>query len=646
MKFNLFILILFIFLFAFSMVFTKESNFSIELIPSIGPIIQRGSFFGIPNKSCCIKFTNGYGFEYSLGVNGQLKIKKVNKSNLNKIGFHPIVQFSYVSNSGIFEKEEYFANFIHQNNVYQAISRHSFASRLHFVEFILGNEFENLSFLPQLGFRVGLSISLPIFSEYHQKEELIAPAIALFENGTKIRGEIESKIPEVLPQFNLYASIRYRALKYDNFEVSPLISFQYPITRVSKDIDWKIYRLNLSFALKYIIPQPKHPSPLLPPYPDFSNPPLPPETKPILYDIHLSINEKEFKDGDTIEISRKLNKFFVREYIPSVLYFARNDFSLVIDNIEISPSTKQQQETNHKVLTSVVNYLKQNPDIKVKIISSRVDDEIVNVANLRLIQVLEFLSQSKIETTNILTEEKVYKKNNFSYPELADEYRKVEFLFDESSKIIAEQKIVRVDTIFEQTSFKIEPKIIAPQQIPINIEGQLNLGEIQLPLSNSPIHHLIDSETCQKMPLNIKIESYAKSNSIEFKPSKLTKEFHLFCKDSIFAFEMPSKEESNLKFYLVGLCNFDQSEFYWVNPNIKNILDSLLKSGKKVSIAGSVDSFGSEEYNRNLSFRRARNAQQILKSNLPIVAKTISISNFTKIHQRMFRRSAWLVVED
>lgn len=620
----------------------KNTKFSIELVPGVGFNFHKGNFAGIPDKSCCSRFEQGIGNGVSFGLNAQMNLKN---RFFNK-AFTPFIQISYMNSSGLFETKEYFANFIFQNEVFQAISRHSFDAKIHSLEFLIGNEFNSILFVKNLFLRFGISFSLPIEANYIQQEELISPSMAFFENGKKFRGHIDSKIPNALPQFNLAVFFRYGAFKYNSLEFSPILGFRFPLTQVAKNIDWKYYRIDFGIAIRHIIPEPKTLPPINPPLPEVPNVLPPPQSKPIIFNIIVSAGNRTFDNGDTIEIQRKIEVSFFKEFIPPVLFFERNDFALKLESIELTSSIKQQQEANIRVLEAVVKYLKQNPSSKLKIISSRLDDELNNTSNLRLIQVIEYLRQNGINTSNISTEEKVYKKDSFPYPELANEYRRVSFLFDGNTKILEEQQLIKTDTLIEPIRVDIQPEVKESKEKNIEVYGKVILPNSEKSLHNESLQITIDSGTCLALPCSFRIEAIAKSKEIEYEPRILNKEIHLVFNDIIKEIEEPLKGNKNLKYFLVGLCDFDQSQFYWINPNIANILDSLTKSGKKCKIIGSVDNFGNEGYNQTLAIRRAKNALKVLKANLPIETGIEINFEDNEIQNRILRRSAWVIVEN
>lgn len=625
-----------------SLLFAKDSKFSIEPIIGFGINYHNGNFSGIPNNSCCTSFESGIGSGFSLGLNLQLN----QKNRVFNLNFSPFVQVSYLNYSGLFTKEEHFANFIYQNDVFPAISRHSFDAKIQTSEILIGSVFSNILRLKGMGFRFGLGFSFPFASTYNQQEELVSPEIAFFENGTKVRNVIQSRIPTIIPQINVVTSFHYLMLRYKNWEFSPIFAFRFPFTNVAKNVNWKIYRFELAIAGKYIIPEPEPMPPFNPPLPEFPNPLPPPKSSPVVFDINIKVNNVKLQDGDTVEIKRKLITYYSKEFILPILFFERNDFNLTLENIELNSQIKEQQESNLKVLSAVVNYLNKHPQTKLKIISYRLDDELLNISNLRMIQVIEFLRQNGINQENVIFEEKKSKKSNFSSSELANEYRKVQLLLDEEMKILSVENIIQIDTIAEPIKVEFFLETIEPKNSPVSIKGKVILPNKQISFEDENILETIEIKSFDSSSNSIKIQATAESKEINYNNGNLAKEIHLVFRDYVESIEKPFKEQGTTKYYLIGLCDFDKSNFYWVNPGIKKIVDSQVQDGKKLKIFGSVDDFGEGKYNQLLAKKRALNAKKILNSDIEISTNDGLILDLPKILQRMFQRSAWLVVED
>lgn len=620
----------------------KDAKFSIESILGFGINYYNGHFNGIPNNSCCTSFESGIGSGFSLGLNLQLN----QKSRILDYNLTPFFQISYLNYSGLFTKEEYFANFIYGNEVFPAISRHSFDANIQTLELLIGSVFSDISKLGGIGIRFGLGLSFPLASTYNQQEELVSPEMAFFENGTKIRNVIHSKIPIINFQINLVTSLQYLTLKYKNWELLPVFTFRFPFMNVAKNVNWKIYRFEFAMAGKYIIPEPEPIAPVNPPLPELPNPLPPPKASPAVFDIHIKINNVIMHGGDTIEIKRKLMTYYSKEFILPMLFFERNDFNLTLENIKLNSKIKQQQESNLKVLLGVVNYLKTHPQSKLKILSYRLDDELPNMSNLRIIRVIEFLRQSGINQEDIATEEKEFKANNFPHTELADEYRKVQLLLDEEMKILSVENIVRIDTIAEPVKVEISSEVIEPKNSPVSIKGKVILPNKEINFVDEILLETIEIKSFDSSSNSIKIQATAESKDINSSRKNLEKEIYLVFRDYIETIEKPFKGKNNTKYYLIGLCDFDKDNFYWTNPDIKKIVDSLLQDGKKLRIFGSVDDFGEKKYNQQLAKRRATNARKLLKSDIEISTNDDLILDLPKILQRMFQRSAWVVVED
>lgn len=641
-KVSSYFVILFLILFTYSL--NCKPKIYLETNALIKINYHTGNFTGFPGYDCCGNFSNSVGFGYSLSIGGLQN----NLFYIGKTNFGIFVELGYNFTNGKFIEEEYFADVIIGNYIGKGISKHTLDASVNSFELIPGFRTSNLFGIKPLFIKLAPGFRLPLNSNFKQQEELISPKEATFENGTRIRNSYSGKIPQLTsPVVFANLQVGWETFSFKTLTFSPVISFSYALNKNVRNLNWRTHSFSIGLNIRYTLPKPKPSSPIQPPTLDL---PKPIELKPQLpLQAKLlieSTNERRIvKNFDTIEVVKTINKIIEHKPTPAIIFYRKNDFLFGNDTIPTSFEFEQLYSENRKIVGALLDYLKQNKDISLTIVCSQTEDELPNISDLRITRVVEFLRSNGF-SDRIKEVKKINIKPKKPIPELFDELRYVQFIFNNNGLMISTENIIKSDTVLFAPKLNIQTLVEEKNQLKVNgkvvFKGKetlfntknflldLNQQPIDFDNGNDSIYIKIRLETIEELPRQEEIESTIYVSSI--------------IKDTTsYTYLNPFHSQTSI---LAALFNFDESEFYWKNPKLKDIITDLQKQGKKISIVGSVDNIGSEEHNQKLALARAKRVQNVVGPDIPIKAIETSKSNGNKTPlQRILNRSAWLVVE-
>ncbi len=108
--------------------------------------------------------------------------------------------------------------------------------------------------LKNLNLMALVDFSFPIIKDFSQKEALVSPEYGTFENGSRVRNNIEGELPDI-PSMLIFVSV---GAGWDiNFPLSrrtvltPEIKFIQSVNSLSESIDWRVSSVYIGIAFKY-----------------------------------------------------------------------------------------------------------------------------------------------------------------------------------------------------------------------------------------------------------------------------------------------------------------------------------------------------------------------------------------------------------
>ncbi len=603
-----------------------------------------GNFNGFPNYDCCGHFTKGKGLGFDISTTGVFRsIYSTNLFNLNYFTTAAVRNLS-----GKFEYEEYFADVIYNEKVYKAISRHTLETEIFTFSFTQGLDLDNLFKLKPLSFRFGTSLNIPFKHNFHQKEELIAPEQAYFENKQKTRNVFEGEINNFRnPLFGLFFNIGLKIFLVGNSYIKPNLYFDVPLSTLAKNVNLNTFHLSLGISVGYNIPGTMPKPTIEPPPPDFPEPIKPKGLRPLLATINIKIKpgNQGLKNGDTLFLKRNLRHSVEITPTPTIIFFPKNDFLFGEDSIPITQQSQMYYEENRKILGIVKEYLKKNPNRKITLVCSQTSDELPNICDLRIARLVEYFRSQGLGDFIENTSQSVASIKK-PLPELQEEERNIQIVFSDGMYLFDRETTVKIDTSMQIPTLDVQIKTATDSKyktkVLINSQNKsivFSENEFELDLSNFEqisysnfdsllIKAQIQTEDDLPQVVNDSLKIYVKI--IELNSTDVT-------------YHNPINGKNNM---LAGLFKFDQSEPYWVNPKLQTIVSEILSRGKKIAVLGSVDNLGSEDHNKKLATERAKRIRTILNIDLPI--KTIEINSRSRNQspfERLLHRSAWISFE-
>lgn len=631
-------------LFANTSIFCK-AKFNVETSVGLNYNLYFANFNGFPDYDCCGHFTNGKGLGYSISLAGQEN--NLFSNQYFTLNFFSSISFTYIP--GKFEQNDYFADVVINNNIYKAISRHTIESKIYAIALTPGVELSNVLGISPIDVQLGTAINLPLKATFQQKEELISPENAYFENHQKVRNNYTGNIKNLRnPFIGLEITLRWKFKIRSDYYLKPYLSAEIPLHNFIKNVDWKANRISFGIALGYSLPSPKPIPPIKPPIFDYPAPTTPPKLEQIDAEIIVYDKGTPFPSStiDTIKIYKTTKRIVEIFPIPTFIFYNRNDFLFGEEALENSEEFEKLFESNRIILSSVLDYLKTNPQAKISLLCSQSNDEIPNICSQRLARLSEYFINNgfgdRLDEQQIITPK--YTKN---IPELLAEQRFVQIVLDDGNFVVYTKRNIETDSSSVLPKLQVEIKCKPEVETKINseviymknkFEIQGKTFELEIPEQNFTSKNSIDSiliitkvETGGEFPRNIE---------------KMKKIYIKAIENDFVEYRNFSPFEGQ-NYILVGLFPFDSDEPYWTHPQLNKLALELTTTGKKVSIIGSVDNIGNEDHNQRLALRRAAKINRILKSGFPIkiMDATNRINNGTP-YERLLNRSAWIFYEN
>ncbi len=204
---------------------------------------------------CSPGYTSGSGFGFSFGGIYQIPIN----SNLSLQ-----VRGAFSSLGSTMTREETIGNARSNNVAVPAISKHTLESSLSVIEIQPLLYFQPIQNALNVSF--GLNTGFIVGSNYTQKEELITPSNALYENGLKQRNITTGAIPNTSAlQLGALVGLGYDVLVGKSIFITPEVQYGLQLTNVVSDTGWKANSLRFGVSVRHIfLPKELRPTPLDP----------------------------------------------------------------------------------------------------------------------------------------------------------------------------------------------------------------------------------------------------------------------------------------------------------------------------------------------------------------------------------------------
>ena len=284
----------------------------VGLFGNLGLNFHTGSFAGIPEAPTCLAFDEGnFGGDMGIGLGGGLLYEHPLSSS-----FFVELRTGLYTTGAALTTDAYLAPVFDpsgENDTASAISRHRLDVALNLLAAELTAGWRPIGDLP-LTFRLGLNGGTFIGTEYTQEEELLEPSSVTFiapdNSRTRVRNSTTAGLGDTPLQLGAALGVDYELPMNSEktLLLVPEVRYSLPLSNVREDLDWKVHRVNLGAAIKYVFPLPK-PSAPLPPTMEPRTPPAPPAQPVLAASLELQGVDR---NGD---VQEEVLKITVEEFI-------------------------------------------------------------------------------------------------------------------------------------------------------------------------------------------------------------------------------------------------------------------------------------------------------------------------------------------
>ncbi len=531
------------------------------------------------------------------------------------------VRLGYYSFKGEFENDEIQTVYDYTtDDAVDATFRHNF-----------NPEFAYLSFQPELSYnpiaglmlRAGVRTDfLNISSDFDHSETIINPEYLNYENGTNTRLNSEGEIEDLVKtNFSVTLGLGYDIALSDNnkFYLTPEISYQLGLTDIVKDKDWKvnIFTAGLSFKYAFGSESDSH-SPIV----SLSESGTSSGTGNIRamaltddgnVDDLATVRIEEFK---TKKMKPLLNYIFFDENSARIperyKRISRNETS---NFSEQDLSTYNDIQTYYHILNILGKRMKLNPDAKISVdgcnSNSGLEKDNLNLSVRRALAVRNYLIRIwDISPDRIIVDKRGLPANPSAIdnPDGMAENRRVEINSDKW-EIIA-------PVYSETTSIETKPAGI---RFETEIEGNTDISEWNIDvLQNGRQVKTFSGRDAVPGTIDWKI-SGSNSSSIT-NDDLLTYKMTMSNGSDIFTSNEQTipveylslkkkvvEKLSDISLYRFSLLSsFDENELSPYNKKLMDMIKAEISPESEITVAGYTDRLGTENYNKELSEKRAK----------------------------------------
>ena len=590
------------------------------LFVNVDAALSGGSFPGLPSlANCCPEFTSASDIGFLAGLT---YIKPLDAALTLHIRMH------YWSFGAPFSEQQLLPVIDINGDPSTSTVQHDLTA-----------SFKQISVEPLIGYALaenfsalgGITAGYVLAAAFDQKETLVAPADAVFENGRRERNVLDGDIPNASALgFGITLGASYDlALNSDKtIYLSPEILATLSPFDVVQNVSWKIQHIRAGFALSFVPPELQDSLTDQELY-EFASGITPPSRVqpgvPFVSTITASAVEP---DGSTSRVTEirvdEFESYHVRPILPYVFFDAD---SYVIPNRYYRLTSDQRKSfhtDNFYNLDAIVTYrhllniighrMTEDPDATITLVGHATPEEHggLELAEERTKAVREYLTDTwNISASRIGIESKGLPENASNNDELDGqaENRRVEII-SSSRNILAE--VSSTDTV----------RIVSPTGIRFStsIDPKVNVKQWTVFLADeNAMFSAINGAS--PVPSTVDWRPHGNSNGIPSGTKELR--YMLAVSDTVGAV-VPSRTgsipvvENTLEAktnsgtsaqrdrYSMILFGFDQAEVSPEHEKVINTIKSKIGPSSRVTVAGHTDRSGSESYNKTLSEKRAK----------------------------------------
>ena len=577
------------------------------------------SFGRLPNvPSCCPEFTDGTGMGFSAGFLFEYPLSD---------RFFLSGRLGYFDRSGEFEYDETSNRTVvydYQNDTdVQGTFRHTLETTLGMIAFEPGINYRIWQGLfAHAGAQVGF---INLTNDHTHSEQIIEPAVGVFETGTDTRLQSEGEIDDLSSiSLGVYGGLSYEIPldKNSEFILAPEIFYTYGLTDVVQDYEWKAHALRFGLAFKY--------QPL-----DFIPPPVE-ETGGLMGDVNARSVDRNGQEGNVVQIN--VEEYLASNLKPLLTYiFFEENSSDIPDRYEtLSPAETDSfseddlypfdaLDTYYHVLNIIGNRMREYPEAKIAIDGcnnnrgpekgntelSRNRAEIVRdylntvwgIENDRMILGARNLPQepSNVNDPDGIVENQRVEITSNTWEVIAPVAARDTFRVTNPPTLRFKNEYTAEDGLAEwQITAMQDGKAIkffnGMQQMPESIDWHMTLDQRHVPRMEGMLDY--------KMEL-VDVNGQVYETKTKQIPVEVT---------TIRQKKREQREGRYIDRFSLILFGFDQAQLSFYNQQVAELINEVVKPDSDILIYGHTDKIGKEDYNKRLSQQRADMVANALKS--------------------------------
>ncbi len=563
-------------------------------------------------ENCCTNFGNTFG----LGYNFHAGYEYLFGSKLFGMPWRFYLYFNYSDLSAKFSETEKFANIIIGNDYVSGIAEYIIDPSVQLFGINPGIYFDPAESIP-LSIRFGFQVGFLMNMTFYQEERLIEPPDVYYENGERVRGQYSGAIPDAESlHYAITLGLRYRAAEFGNFALYPSIVFNYGLTNLVQNIDWKASSLQGGLSLAYNFPEAAKPRPQAPPPPSLPEPELPPIPSTLEIMVRAELNGI---DGNEFELPLTVYQEKSEYYLLPYIFFKENSDKPLLVSSHSADNIREDVAQAH-LIDAVAGILKQYLDFNLILFVSSLDTEPEETVNRRINYISDALVSKGVNISRISISHRKVKANGFDKPELLSEniYVKLELL--DSDLIPYTETLVTAKKYSYENILSVIPEVKSSDSVNL-FEGKIYrekklVKSFDISGTKMNINSLLPLSVEEDLsPYVLNIEAFAENTGGA--KANTQKTITLRPVEERFVTNVNTVETQEEKYSQYILCyfDFDKAQPKIINRKILQTIQRAMSAGKKIEILPLTDNIGEENYNNNLAKKRAEAALKILRQN-------------------------------
>jgi hypothetical protein len=470
---------------------------------------------------------------------------------------------------------------------------------------------------------LSLGLGLPIISDF-SKSETVSRGDFVFETGTDSRIN-ESGSIDGLSMVNLGIGLasRYQFWNNGSYSFSGEAEVEYNLNNLSETESIRPITARLGVSIAFLEEA------LIEPLPEPEPEPEPPLTvKPEIREIKntFTVNGKSLAAGDTAYVGESINRTHYKLTVLPRIFFSRSG-SIIENRYEnLSPgslSIKEQISEYYKGYGSSDNISLRSyyipgtefqPDIYIE----------------------------KAKQTLGLSEDVRYRidtvTNTFQYPELIEEYRRVDVLENGSEGALDID--LSIDSVTKEDVYYTHTLEVEPDSLKDFVTSSITTPGRALPLIMKDTHR-------GALPFPESIQRYDVQINNALTDSYVRFAYYLSPQRTIKDTEHEIIDENGImsRQYVLGYNDFDEVKLIHTSDEVLDMARKALAQGRQVTVVASTDNLGDPDYNKALAERRAREAVKLIggdKSGIDILIPEDYLFDNTHPYGRQLNRAILL----